>query len=100
MRRSLTGAMLAVCALAATAAEPDTTKPSAEPRVQRIVIEDDNARVDELRVRGQTQRIVVHPKRGGKDYEIVIGDASRDLTAGQGSTRGAAGQRVWNVLSF
>lgn len=100
MGRVLTAAVLAASCLGTWAAEPEAAKRGAEPRVQRIVVEDDNARVEELRVRGQTQRIVVHPKRGGKDYEIVTGDSSRDLTAGHGSTRGAAGQRVWNVLSF
>jgi len=100
MRRALAATVLAASGLGSWAAEPEATRPSAEPRVQRIVVEDANARIEELRVRGQTQRIVVHPKRGGKDYEIVTGDASRDLTAGHGTTRGAAGQRVWNVLSF
>ena len=52
-------------------------------------------------MRGQTQRIVVTPK-GGKApaYEIITGDGSRDLGAGANTSRGAAGQRVWHVLSF
>jgi len=72
-----------------------------EPQVQRVVVEDDGARIDELRVRGQSQRIVVTPKRGGAAaYEIITADGSRELGEGAGSTRGAAGKRVWNVLSF
>ena len=72
-----------------------------EPRVEKIVVEDDNARIDELRVRGQTQRIVVKPKHSTmRSYEVITGDGSRDLSPGHGSTRGAAGQRVWNVLVF
>ena len=74
---------------------------SVEPKVQRTVIEDDGARIEELRVRGHTQSIVVAPKRGGAaPYEIITGDGSRDLGAGANTSRGAAGQRVWNVLKF
>jgi hypothetical protein len=72
-----------------------------EPRVEQIVVEDDNARIDELRVRGQTQRIVVKPKHSTmRSYEVITGDGSRDLSPGHASTRGATGQRVWNVLVF
>ena len=72
-----------------------------EPKVQQTVIEDDGARIDELRVRGFTQRIVVSPKRGGTaPYEIITGDGSRDLSDGANTSRGAAGKRVWPVLSF
>jgi hypothetical protein len=72
-----------------------------EPNVEWAVIEDDGARIEELRVRGQTQRIVVTPKRGTRiAYEIITGDGSRDLAAGINTSRGAAGQRVWHVLSF
>jgi hypothetical protein len=77
------------------------TAGTSEPKVQVIVIEDDNARIDELRVRGQTQRIVVTPKRGGAGpFEIIPGDAARDLGDGTDTSRGAAGKRVWNVLKF
>ncbi|KNZ32748.1 MAG: hypothetical protein AD742_10090 [Methylibium sp. NZG] len=72
-----------------------------EPKVQQTVVEDDGARIDELKVRGHTQRIVVSPKRGGAaPYEIITGDGSRDLGDGANTTRGAAGKRVWNVLKF
>jgi hypothetical protein len=72
-----------------------------EPKVQRTVIEDDNARIDELRVRGQAVSIRVAPKRGGTaPYEIITGDGSRDLGDGANTSRGAAGKRVWNVLKF
>jgi hypothetical protein len=98
-------ASLAVPAVATAADDP--VRPAGDPRgvpearVERIVIDDDNARIDELRVRGQTQRIVVRPKRTTmRSYEVITGDGSRDLSPGPGSTRGAAGQRVWNVLVF
>lgn len=72
-----------------------------EPQVRRIVVEDDGARVDELRVRGVTRRIQVQPKTGGAaPYEILPPDASQRVDDGWPATRGASGQRVWNVLNF
>ena len=101
----ISSAVLACAALLASASCPAqqaaATTGSAEPKVQRTVIEDDGARIDELRVRGFTQRIVVSPKRGGTaPYEIITGDGSRDLGDGANTSRGAAGKRVWNVLKF
>jgi hypothetical protein len=78
-----------------------TSTPGGEPNVKRTVIEDDGARIEELKVRGQTQRIVVTPKVGPKaSSEIITGDGSRDLSPGANTSRGAAGKRVWNVLNF
>ena len=70
-----------------------------EPNVQHIVVEGKNTRVEELRVRGQTQSITVLNK-DAPTYEIVIGDGSRDLSSDAGPQKGAAGQRVWRLLSF
>ena len=100
MRLALAATLL-VCASAGQAQERAGARSVAEPKVENLVIEDDGARIEELRVRGQTQRIVVTPKRGGRvAYEIITGDGSRDLSAGANTSRGAAGQRVWHVLSF
>lgn len=75
--------------------------PAAEPRVQQIVIEERSVRIVELRVRGQSERIVVTPKGGNApSYEIITADGSRDLCEGANTSRGAAGKRVWHVLSF
>lgn len=72
-----------------------------EPNVQRIVNEDGGSRIEELRVRGNTTRISVTPKVGtGRGYEIITEDGSRDVSDGLGASRGAAGKRVWRVLSF
>ena len=80
-----------------------TTEPRrpGEPEVRHIVVEDDGARIDELRVRGVPQRIVVATK-GTRvpSYEIITGDGSRDLGDGANTSRGAAGKRVWRVLNF
>ncbi len=95
---------LALCApggaaLAQAAAAPAPA--AGEPRVQTIVVEDEGSRIEELRVRGATQRIHVQPKVGTvKGYEILVGDGSRDIGEGVNTSRGAAGKRVWNVLSF
>lgn len=73
---------------------------SNEPNVQRTVIDDGRARIEELRVRGQLQKVTVDPKGRAPSYEIIVGDGSRDLSEGANTSRGAAGKRVWNVLRF
>jgi hypothetical protein len=80
----------------------DVVARAGEPAVKRTVIEDDGARIEELRVRGELKRITVTTQLGGKlsSYEIITGDGSRDLSAGANTSRGAAGKRVWNLLSF
>jgi hypothetical protein len=71
-----------------------------EPKVQRIVVEDDAVRIEELRVRGQTQRIVVKPKNAA-EYEIIPAAGGRDPSQNRaGQQAGAGGQRVWNLLKF
>ena len=72
-----------------------------EPNVKHTVIEDNGSKIDELKVRGQTQHVVVTPKVGlTKPYEIIISPTGRDPFDGTGGARGAAGKRVWNVLNF
>ena len=74
-----------------------TAARSGEPRLQRVVVEDDGVRIEELRLRGQLQRITVQSKIGGvRPYEIIIAPAGRDPS----QERGNAGQRVWSLLSF
>ena len=81
---------LAHAAEPAPAAEPKTPP---EPVVENIIVEDDGIRVDELRVRGETQHISVKTKgRFGNRYEVLV--------PRHGATNGAAGQRVWPVLAF
>lgn len=72
-----------------------------EPAVRRNVVEDDNARIEEVNVRGAVRSTKVQPKGPIKaEYEVLQMDAGRDLTAGPSSARGAAGQSVWRVLDF
>ncbi len=79
--------------------EPDKVDPG-EPAVRETVIEDDALRIDELKVRGQSKRITVTPKKGGKPYEIIIDKGAHDHTEGPNGFNGAVGKRVWPVLSF
>lgn len=80
---------------------PPTRGLRSEPAVQRSVVEDDNARIEELRVRGAVRSTVVKPKGAiTKEYEVIPADAGRDISAGPNSAKGSAGQRVWRVLSF
>jgi hypothetical protein len=72
-----------------------------EPNVKHIVIEDDGSKIEELRVRGETQQMVVTPKVGTtKSYEIIVNRGGRNQTDGTGGAQGAVGKRVWNVLKF
>jgi hypothetical protein len=71
-----------------------------EPNVQRTVNEDDHVRIEELRVRGRTQRIAVQPKMpGAPAYEVLPGDGTSDA-GGSADGKRSGGQRVWNVLKF
>jgi hypothetical protein len=92
------GLGVAVPSAAETARDPGLRS---EPAIERLVAEDDRARIEELRVRGVTQRVVVRPKgEGAAAYEIVMPAGGRDLSTGPGANRGAGGQRVWSVMNF
>jgi hypothetical protein len=68
-----------------------------EPAVQQLVNEDDQVRITELRVRGQTQAISVENKQSAvPGYRITPAAGGSDPS----SAKGGAGQRVWNLLSF
>ena len=103
MKFLLASAALSACLPCAAAPDPapPARRDAGEPEIRRTVIEDDHTRIDELRVRGVPQRIVVTSKAArGTSYEIITGDGSRDLSDGANTSRGAAGKRVWRVLDF
>jgi hypothetical protein len=79
--------------------EPKTSR-VAEPVIKHTVIEDRSARIDELRVRGQLQKVTVSPKGGAPGYEVLLGDSAHSGGEGPGTPRGATGKSVWNVLRF
>ncbi|MBL8289436.1 MAG: hypothetical protein JNL85_15760 [Rubrivivax sp.] len=65
------------------------------------VIEDAGVRIEETRLRGRLQRVVVAPKAASgataaPAYEINVGAGGRDPS----QDKSAAGQRVWSVLRF
>ena len=93
---AVVAALPALWTVAARAQEATSAVP--EPAVQHTVVEDDRVRIEELRVRGQNQRITVQPKKGGRAYEVLPADGSRDMSSD--AARGAAGQRVWHLFSF
>lgn len=69
-----------------------------DPLVQRTVVEDDQVRIETLRVRGETQRIVVKSKMPGvREYEIVPATGAADPSQAQ---RRPPGDRVWRLFSF
>ncbi len=80
----------------------DPNRPRAgEPAVQRTVIEDRLSKVEELRVRGQLQKVTVDNKGRAPNYEVLTHDGARDVAdGGIVGLGGAAGKRVWNVLRF
>jgi hypothetical protein len=75
-------------------------KAANEPVVKRTVIDDKHTHIEELRVRGQLQKVTVAPKDGAPGYEVITDAGSRDLATSATNSRGAAGQRVWNLLHF
>ena len=94
--KTLLALSLALFAHTATLAQERTPT---EPKVQRSVIEDDNVRIEELRVRGLNTSLVVKPKHAA-EYEVVPTPGGRDPSHGRGGSQGAAGQRVWNLIKF
>ena len=83
---------------AATAGRPAA---SARPdqKIERIRTEDGGARIDELRVGGETQQITVQPKTGGAAYEVMPAEGARGTAPGSTSNE-TNGSRVWNIFKF
>ena len=109
MKPNLALALLVACApawaqttpAAAPRAEAAPLPERSEPNIKHTVIEDEGSRIDELRVRGQVQHVVVTPKVGPKkSYEIIVGRDGRAQFDGTGGADSAVGKRVWNVLAF
>ncbi len=89
----------------AQTAPADSATPAAggraEQRIERIQIEDAGSRIDELRVGGETQSIVVSPRGGMPAYDVLPGTTNRNLTRGErGNGAASGGTRVWKLLDF
>ena len=71
--------------------------PAVDAGAQLTVIEDDGARIEETRLRGEAKRIVVQSKVGDvRPYEIIVGPGGRDPS----KDRGAVGQSAWSLFDF
>lgn len=79
------------------AGQPGVPQRGGEPKVVRTVSEDESVRIEELRVRGQTQRIVVRSKLpGAPAYQIGTSTDGRDVA----QDRRSEGRSLWQVLAF
>jgi hypothetical protein len=95
---SFLSAIALATAAAAAPATPVAPTPAGEPAVERRVVEDDQVRIEELKVRGETRRVVVKPKMAGaKEYEIAPITGATDPSQGR---RSSAGERLWRFFSF
>jgi hypothetical protein len=80
----------------APAAPATAASAAASTSSQKRVTEDGAVRIEETRVRGQVQRVQVHSKLLGTDYEITVPPAGRDPS----QDKGAAGKRTWSLFDF
>jgi hypothetical protein len=65
--------------------------------VDKRVIEDGKVRIEETRVRGQTQSVTVTSKLPGvKPYEVIQPPLGKDPS----QDKGAAGKRTWSLFDF
>jgi hypothetical protein len=71
-------------------------------KIERIHVEDGNAKVDELRVGGQTQSITVTPKTNdARPYQVMPNDTESSRNQGQPDSSSESGSRVWwNIFKF
>ncbi len=70
-------------------------------RAERIVVEDEGSRVNELRIGGQTRSITVQPKTGSMpEYEVQPSDGARSSPGGRNGSETITGPRVWNLGKF
>jgi len=94
---------LAVPLLIAAFARGALADPPPEPKVEQTVAEDDQVRIEELKVRGEAKKVTVKNKKTkAPDYEIIVNDAGRESAGGTGTglPKSGSGTRVWRVLNF
>lgn len=68
----------------ASATMPPDARARPQPRVEHIQVEDAGARIDEVRVGGETQSITVQPKNDMPAYQVAP----------------KTGETSWKVLGF
>jgi hypothetical protein len=69
-------------------------------KIQNIHVEDNGAKVDEVRYGGQTQSITVQPKANVPAYEVLPNDGGRERQGQAETGSSGIGARVWNLLKF
>ena len=69
-------------------------------KIENIHVEDNGARVDEVRYGGQTQSITVQPKANVPAYEVLPNDGGRERQGQAETGSSGIGARVWNLLKF
>lgn len=80
---------------------PEQLEGRKNQRTERIHVEDEGSRVDELRVGGQTKSITVHPKTGDMpEYEVQSPDGARSQAGSRSGAETNTAPRVWNVIKF
>jgi hypothetical protein len=93
---------MSVPCMAQTSADAAASAASAaagriEPKVQRSVVEDDGARIEELRVRGINRSAVVQSKLlGAPAYRIDSSSDGRDVS----QDRRSDGRSLWQLFAF
>ena len=71
---------------------------TAEPKIEVRKVEDDQVRIEEVRVRGEVRRVVVRPKTAGMaEYEISPASGAEDPSQ---RSRRAGGERMWRLFAF
>ncbi|MFZ2737503.1 MAG: hypothetical protein WBI20_01760 [Burkholderiaceae bacterium] len=70
-----------------------------ERSTEHIRVEDSGARIDEVRVGGETRSITVQPKGNMPAYEVLPNQAARGPAVLERES-GSSGSRVWKILGF
>jgi hypothetical protein len=90
-------ALAAAAADHAASSPADPADPARAGAVDKRVIEDGKVRIEETRVRGQTQSVTVTSKLPGvKAYEVIQPPLGKDPS----QDKGAAGKRTWSLFDF
>ncbi len=96
--------LLVPAAALAQAQAPVTREPDGPARqnqkVERLVIEDEGNRIEEVRVGGQSQSVVVQPKGNLPPYELRPTDMARSRPADRREGLSGGTPRVWNLFNF
>ena len=84
-------------ASAPTPGLPSALANAATTATDKRVIEDDTVRIEETRLRGQTQNVTVQSKLPGvRAYEVIMPPLGKDPS----QDKGAAGKRTWSLFDF